>query len=30
LKPTIDGSTYKYNTCLVAHGFEQIKRGRLP
>jgi hypothetical protein len=26
LKPTIDGSTYRYNTCLVAHKFEQ-KRG---
>jgi len=25
LKPIIDGSTYKYNTCLVVHGFEQKK-----
>lgn len=26
LKPTIDGSTYKYNTHLIIHGFE-LKKG---
>jgi len=26
LKPTINGSTYRYNTCLVVHGFEQKKK----